>query len=119
MHVRFFEECADKGWKYILRFKEGSIPTVAEEYEELRKITGSGQEKALGDGKAWYEHVKGIDHNGYKTNAVGYQEERQTLYKKGDQKGHRKKTEKSFLFLTNLSVSRRNVTGLVEYGRMR
>ncbi len=116
---RFFQECADKNWKYILRFKEGSIPTAAEEYEKLRKITGNGWEKTLGNGKAWYDYVEGIEHNGYKTSLVEYREERQIIYKKGMQKGRRRKVEKSFLFLTTLSISRKNVPGLVEYGRMR
>lgn len=116
---RFFQECADKNWKYILRFKEGSIPTAAEGYEKLRKITGNGWEKTLGNGKAWYDYVEGIEHNGYKTSLVEYTEERQIIYKKGVQKGRRRKVEKSFLFLTNLSISRKNVPGLVEYGRMR
>ena len=87
---RFLQECADKNWKYILRFKEGSIPTAAEEYEKLRKITGNGWEKALGNGKAWYDYVEGIEHNGYKTSLVEYREERQIIYKKGAKKGRKK-----------------------------
>lgn len=63
--------------------------------------------------------MEGIEHNGYKTSLVEYREERQIIYKKGMQKGRRRKVEESFLFLTNLSISRKNVPGLVEYGRMR
>lgn len=116
---RFFQECADKDWKYILRFKEGSIPTAAEEYERLKKTAGNCQEKDMGDGKAWYDYVEGIDHNGYKINVAEYREERQAVNKKGVQKGCRKKAEKRFLFLTNLSVGQKNVAGLVAYGRLR
>ncbi len=34
---KIFAICHDSGWHYILRFKEGSIPTVAEEYRSLKK----------------------------------------------------------------------------------
>lgn len=116
---RFFRECGDKNWRYILRFKEGSIPTAADEYGRLKKITGNCQERILEDGKAWYDYVEGIDYNGYKINLAEYREERQIAYKKGKRKGELKKTEKNFLFLTDLSVGRRNVDSLVGYGRMR
>lgn len=50
--------------------------------------------KAEGNGKAWYDYVEGIEHNGYKTSLVEYTEERQIIYKKGVQKGRRRKVEK-------------------------
>lgn len=33
----FFKECGKKKWKYILRYKEGSIPSINQEYEVLKK----------------------------------------------------------------------------------
>ena len=33
----FFAKCRSGGWRYILRYKEGSIPTVADEYGRLKK----------------------------------------------------------------------------------
>lgn len=33
----FFKECRKKKWKYILRYKEGSIPSINQEYEVLKK----------------------------------------------------------------------------------
>ncbi len=35
---RFFETCEKEKWRYILCFKEGSIPTIAGEYRELKKV---------------------------------------------------------------------------------
>ena len=34
---RFFQECENKKWHYILRFKDGSIPTIAAEYKNLKE----------------------------------------------------------------------------------
>ena len=31
------KECKEKGWKYLIRFKEGSVPSIYEEYESLKK----------------------------------------------------------------------------------
>lgn len=40
----FFAGCRDSGWRYILRYKEGSIQTVADEYNRLKK-----QRRAVGN----------------------------------------------------------------------
>ncbi|MBQ6737694.1 MAG: MgtC/SapB family protein [Synergistaceae bacterium] len=38
--------CEEKGWDYLIRFKSGSIPSVAEEYDALRQneMFGKGKE---------------------------------------------------------------------------
>lgn len=41
----FFRECRDKIWKYVLRYKEGSIPYIAEEYEKLKEIEKNWQDR--------------------------------------------------------------------------
>ena len=116
---RFFEECKKRKWNYILRYKEGSIPSIAEEYESLKEVEKNYQEKRLGDGKSWYDYVTGIDYNEYKVNLAEYGESRKEEYKKGKKKGSRKQVEKRFLYLTNLPISKKNVEELVERGRMR
>lgn len=35
---QFFKECKDRKGHYILRFKEGRIPTIASEYQKLKEI---------------------------------------------------------------------------------
>lgn len=40
----FFERCKEKNWRYILRYKEGSIPTIGAEYRELKKLEKNYQE---------------------------------------------------------------------------
>lgn len=116
---RFFQECQEKKWKYILRFKEGSIPFVAGEYRSLKKQEKNYREKALKDGMAWYDYVEGIDYNGYKVNLVEYGENRETEYQKGKKKGQHRTMKKEFVFLTNLPVSPKNVEAVVYQGRMR
>lgn len=116
---RFFKECEKRGWHYILRYKEGSIPSIAEEYGKLKKWEKNYQEKGVENGKWWYDYVTEIDYNGYKVNMMEYGESREQEYKKGKKKGSWKTVEKRFWFLTDLPISKKNVERLVERGRMR
>lgn len=116
---RFFQECGEKKWKYLLRFKEGSISYIEEEYQSLRRREKNVCEKPLKDGKVRYDYVEGIDYNGYPINLVEYVESREVKYQKGKKKGQYRHVEKEFQFLTNLSVSQKNVEGVVKQGRMR
>jgi len=116
---RFFRECGEKKWHYILRFKEGSIPYVAEEYESLRKKEPNRQEEALEDGRCWYDYVNGIDYKGYQLNLAEYEEEREKEIRKGKDRGKKKTARSRFLYLTDLPVTKRNVEKLVGYGRKR
>ena len=115
----FFQECGKKHWKYIVRFKEGSIPSVAEEYHSLKKREKNCREKKVKEDIYWYDYVTGIDYNGYLINVVEYREEREREYRKGKRKGERKKETKEFLFLTDLPVRAKQVEEIVERGRMR
>ena len=116
---RFFEECREKNWRYILRFKEGSIPYIAQEYESLRKIERSRQEESFGNGRRCYEYVNGINYNGNLLNAVEYSEETEKEFWKGKKKGEREKRQSRFLFLTDLPVTKRNAAEVAEDGRKR
>ena len=79
-------EAEEKKWKYIVRFKEGSIPYIEEEYWSLRKREKNLREKVLKDGKVRYDYVEGIDYNGYPINVVEYAESREVSYQKGKKK---------------------------------
>lgn len=116
---RFFEECKRRGWRYILRYKEGSIPAIAEEYKELRRGEKNYQESCLEDGKGWHDYVTDIDYNGYKINLAEYGEERKRIYKKGKKKGSFKTVKKQFWFITDLPIGKKNIAELVRRGRMR
>lgn len=112
---RFFRECQEKGWHYILRFKEGSIPGIAEEFQSLKEGEKNGWEKKLENGEAWYDYVTEIDYRGYKINLVEYMEE--CIRKAGKKETCREK--KKFWFITDLPITRKNAESLVEAGRAR
>jgi len=57
-----FQLCDDYKWKFLIRFKEGSIKSVAEEFNALKEL---GSEKAKNA-----EWVNGISYNERTLNAV-------------------------------------------------
>lgn len=115
----FFLKCRDKGWHYIIRFKDGSIPSVADEFSRIKKIEGNRQKQELDDGICWHDYAEGIDCNGYRISAVEYMEERSVEMKRGPDKGKMKDIKAKFVFLTDLPVSKKNVSALAEAGRRR
>lgn len=115
----FFIKCRGNGWRYILRYKEGSIPTVADEYRRLKKREKNCRKQELDDGFCWHDFVTDIDYKGHKINLIEYREEREAQIKKGDKKGGTKNIKIGFLFLTDLCVNQKNVAALIESGRRR
>ena len=116
---RFFTECRKKHWHYILRFKEGGIPTAGEEYRSLQKIQQNGWEEGCEEAVYRYDYVTGIDYKGNRINLAAYGETRKRKIQKGMGKGTTKQEKKEFWFITNLPVSRKNVKSVIERGRMR
>ncbi len=113
----FFRKCGEFHWHYLIRFKEGSIPSVADEYKKLKELERNRKVTKVKGGHYWYDYVCGIDYNGCKINLVEYGEERKKITKRGE-----KKTEEEkhlFWFLTDLPVSQRNAAELAMRGRMR
>ena len=99
----FFEICRKYRWAYIVRYKKGSIPSIYEEYQSLRKQEGNAREYQVGSLKCWYDHVNQIDYRGYLVNLLEY----------GDSDG------KAFCFLSSLTITERNRKTLLEDGRRR
>ena len=60
-----FQKCEKYGWRYLVRFKQGSIPTVQEEYFALAELQKN--EYKCPDGA--YDFVNGI---GYKELSLNY-----------------------------------------------
>ncbi len=113
----FFRKCGEFHWHYLIQFKEGSIPSVADEYKNLKELERNRKVTKVKGGHYWYDYVCGIDYNGCKINLVEYGEERKKITKRGE-----KKTEEEkhlFWFLTDLPVSQRNAAELAMRGRMR
>ena len=63
------EICKENKWKYIIRFKEGSIPTLYKEYET---IVATDNESKIEN----YEFVTKLDYQGNKTNIIKYKDEK-------------------------------------------
>ena len=97
---RFFRECSEKNWRFLLRFKDGSIPTVRQDYEGLKKLEKKRQE----EGDKWYDYANGIEYEGHMLNFVEYMESSR---------------KSPFSFLTDLAVTKKNVRNVVYYGRRR
>lgn len=118
-----FEKCIrDNGWHILLRYKEGSIPSIAEEY---RSIAGMGEAEELDreiareyprKGKIKEKHhmewVPEIDYRGYKLTLLVL--EIGTESEKAGEKG-----TKSFQWLTDLWVTGKNAGEFARAGRGR
>lgn len=89
--------CKEKGWKYIIRFKEGSIPTLYREFETIVKTDNESRKKD-------YEYVTGIDYQENKINIIKY-------------KDNKKETE--FVYMTDLSITNKNIEETIYIGRKR
>lgn len=89
--------CKENGWKYIIRFKEGRIPTL---YNEFKTVV----EKENESKKANYEYVTNLDYQEEKVNIIRYTEAN-------------KKTE--FVYMTDLPISNKNIESTVGLGRKR
>lgn len=89
--------CKENGWKYIIRFKEGAIPNL---YNEFKTVVAKANESTIKD----YEYVTGID----------YQEEKINIIKYTDSK---KDTE--FVYITDLPITNKNIKATVNVGRKR
>lgn len=97
-----FDICKENHWNYIIRYKEGSIPSIMEEYDGIPE-KGHGRK-----GKA--EFVNGIGYKKHELNVVKYKE---TQVRKG------KAVLVKFQWLTDLRITEGNVYGIVCTGRKR
>lgn len=94
------ETCRENGWEFIIRYKNGSIPNIAEEYGNIPEKMRAGHA----------EFVNGIDYNGKEVNMLRYYEEK-------EEKGERKK--KAFQWLTDIELTEKNAEKVAEAGRKR
>lgn len=89
--------CKEKGWKYIIRFKEGAIPSL---YKEFETIVVKANEST----KANYEYVTKLDYQEEKVNIIKYIEPK-------------KQTE--FVYMTDLPITNKNIENSINLGRKR
>ncbi len=91
--------CKGNKWKYIIRFKEGAIPTLYQEFETIAKRENETR-------KENYECVTNIEYKENKTNVIRYTEIKED-------------TKTEFIYITDLPVSDKNIENTVYVGRKR
>lgn len=89
--------CKGNGWKYIIRFKEGAIPSL---YNEFETVVAKANESTIKD----YEYVTKLDYQEEKVNVIKY-----TDSKKGTE----------FVYITDLSITNKNIEATINVGRKR
>ena len=89
--------CKENGWKYIIRFKEGAIPSLNQEFET---VVAEANEST----KENYEYVTGLDYEEEKINVIKY-----TDTKKGTE----------FVYITDLPITNKNIEKTINVGRNR
>jgi hypothetical protein len=94
-----FSRCESYKWAFMIRFKEGRIKSVAKEFQVIKEIEGDA-----------YGNV-------FWANDISYKE--RTLNVLEGTLGDNKEREKSFLFITNIKVTKRHAKGLIGTGRSR
>jgi hypothetical protein len=92
--------CNANKWDYIIRFKDGSIPYIAKEYEDIP------EKECIGN----CEFINEIDYEGHKINLLKYWEE--TV-----EKGEIKTT--AFQWITNIVITKNNAFKIANTGRIR
>jgi len=95
-----FQLCDDLKWKYIFRFKEGRIKSIASEYQVLK---GKDQDQEF-DELYWVNNIS------YHERTVNMLESNIEM-KDG--------TSRRFLFISSINVTKRNVKRLIIVGRSR
>ena len=101
-----FEVCESNDWEYIFRFKDGSIPSVANKYKELKKLSPENQKT---NGQWQMQWVNEIDYQGRELNVCDLE----ILSKESD------KQSKKFVFLTSFKLNQKNIERVVKIGRSR
>jgi hypothetical protein len=93
-----FKICDKNKWQFLLRFKEGSIKSIAEEFNALKLIDSEKNEKCV-----W---VRDVAYNQRTVNLI----ETEIVVDE-------KKT--SFVFITNIPITKKNADYIVYAGRSR
>ena len=112
----FFSICKDNGWKFIVTFKDGSLPSVHQEMELLPGSAWQCRERLLaGNGKRTRQNfrwVNGIGYRGFELSVVECKET--TVHAvSGDTE------ENTFTHITDMPIDNLNYHLISQGGRMR
>ncbi|MEA3346741.1 MAG: hypothetical protein U9Q21_01470, partial [Candidatus Auribacterota bacterium] len=108
-----FKLCNKYGWKYIITFKEGSMPETYAWYESLKKKHQPENKSRIKNGKVTqkFNWVTGIKYRGPCLNVLECNE------RKPGKKGLL--TDTRFLWITNLKINECNFEEIAKGGRLR
>lgn len=103
-----FEICNKNGWKYLMRFKEGRIKSVAEEFHILK---GTETKTNLNEKETivstWI-------------NDIAYNERTVSLIEaEVEVKNNDKKEKTFFVYITDIKITKRNADEIIYFGRSR
>ena len=93
--------CRDYGWDYIIRYKEGSAPSIAKEYQALP------EKETVGTDIEYQNEIMFYD---FDVNLIYYREKRM-------EKGEEKETE--FAWITSIKITKKNAEKIAGAGRKR
>jgi len=117
-----FEICKNNNWEFLIRYKDGSIPTLAEETAAIMKM-GEAEEKTVEIDEIYArkprENVKhkmrwvnDLDYNGYTVAVMELKIEKSGMSKK-------KKLWNEFQWVTSLRIKGSNAYEFADTGRKR
>ena len=92
--------CKDNHWDYIIRYKEGSAPSIEREYQAIPEKMTAGN----------CEYVNGIIFGKHDVNVLKFSE---TKIKKGEE------VKTDFVWITSIKITKTNAMKLVNAGRSR
>jgi len=99
--------CKEYNWNYLIRFKDGSIPTLAEEFKSIVALMGKERKDSFKN----VTYVNGIDYKKTKVNVFTF--ETVSISAEG------KEIKTKFKWLTNIELNDENVKEMVKAGRQR
>jgi len=112
-----FEICRKNNWEFLIRYKEGSIPTLAEEYEEIKGMEENEEEIVTVE--TVYKRkpkIKAV-HKMKWVNDLDYKGHRVALMELEIEKNDKK--WKEFQWLTSLVIRNKTAYAFAETGRKR
>lgn len=111
-----FSICEANDWAYIIRFKEGSIPSVAKEFEAISNYDAPNTKtvKTNEYDTITYRFVNDMNHENHRINVVQYNQTTENPETK-------EKETQTFTFITSpeLRVTKKNQEEMVMTGRQR
>jgi hypothetical protein len=100
-----FDLCKENNWRYIIRFKDGSIKSIAEEFRALKDMEPEqAWSQTDGDITKAYRYVIKIPYQAHELNMVECEQSDK---------------EHPFVFITDLPITKRNCESFVADGRRR